>query len=157
MRRYVLAGLALIVVVGFVLCRPGKERFEIAQGYVGPVVVFFSHPQGGSGRTDWGTHVYEIPKNGLLLLKSPAPAGFQAMEWFYMAPDGTRTRIPMADDARPDPSVHDPRVVSFAVFTKDDGRFTWIQANIGRPSDANSFGTPAHFVADGVLDGLRSP
>jgi hypothetical protein len=153
-RTAIIAGLALVV-GGFLWCRPGGQLFEIPEGYTGPVVVFFSHPRGTSPDGHFGTEIYRIPPNGVLLLKTAPPSGIQRQSWAYVGRDGKRTSIASEDDTSPDFSIAEPRV-RMASMTTQDGTFHWIQAQIGRPNDIDSFGPPPHFLVDPIIDDLKA-
>jgi hypothetical protein len=153
-RAAVIAGLVLVA-GGFLWCRPGGEAFELPEGFTGPVVVFFSHPRGTSPGGRFGTQIYRIPASGVLLLKTDPPSGIQLQSWSYVGRDGKRTPIASEDDTRPDFSVAEPRV-RMTSMNAQDGTFHWIQAQIGRPNDISSFGTPPHFLVDPIIEELEA-
>ncbi|HEY4187133.1 MAG TPA: hypothetical protein VGP07_18805 [Polyangia bacterium] len=168
MRRWHLAVVVVVVVVvglAFLWKRPGLERFEIPAGYHGQVVVFFSHPRGVS-RHGWGwTHVYEIPKDGVLFVRDDPPRGFNVQEWLYVDSDGRKTSILSEDSSTPTSTGNETRVRggelrAQTTYTEGDHAraahsYRWIEAQIGRPADETSFGTPAHFVVEQVIEELR--
>jgi uncharacterized protein DUF6843 len=152
--RVIGAAIATSVVGLFLWLQPGSETFLVPQGYSGPVVVFYAHPQGVRAEGRWGARVYRIPSSGLLLLKDSVPGGHPVMEWAFVAPDGTRTPILPEDDVHPDFSITDPRLRMLQTHSTDGGTYRWIQAQVGRPSDPDSFGTPPHFIVDPIVQAL---
>jgi len=156
MKSRVLIGAAVAAgLVGLSLWfRPGSETFLIPQGYSGPVVVFYSHPEGIRAEGSWGARIYRIPPSGVLLLKDSVPRGSPVMQWAFVAPDGTRTPIVPEDDVHPDFSISEPRVRMLQTHSAGDGSYRWVQAQVGRPSDPASFGTPPHFIVDPIVEAL---
>lgn len=148
---YVVGGLALGTAFFFWL-RPGRSVFEVSKGYEGPVVVFYEHPDGVDTPWNWGDHLYRIPQSGVLLVKNPRPARFQITEWLYVDNQGASTEIPLEDDSHPDYTIEYP-VVRQQRFTSGD-HYSHTEAQIGRPSDIDSFGTPPHFLVDDIIDRL---
>jgi hypothetical protein len=155
--RYPVGAALVALVAWFLWMRPGRQIFEVPDGYLGPVVVFFAHPKGISSGGSWGAHVYRIPPSGILLLKDGPPEGFQIQEWAHVGPDGKLTAIPSEDEARPDLSIKEPRVrQSLAISNENEhGKYRWVEARIGRPADIDSFGPPPRVLIDSILQGLK--
>jgi hypothetical protein len=153
LRYAVISSLVVLVGAWFLWARPGRQIFELREGYLGPVVVFFSHPSGVSPGRKWGAHVYRIPPSGVLLLNTGPPEGFQLQEWCYVGADGKLTEIKSEDEAHPDLSIMEPRVRRpFAIANeRDHRRFNWIEARIGRPADIDSFGPPPTLIVDSIV------
>jgi hypothetical protein len=127
-----------------VWCHPGSERFELPDGFMGPVVVYFGHPRGTKSRRNWATLVYRIGKDGILFVKDPAPKGLSLVDWCYVSPDGKLTSIPSEDNVHPDFSIRSPRVRGV------EHHGEWVQAQIGRPSDIDSFGENPHYLVSRI-------
>jgi hypothetical protein len=153
MRRYALAALAAFVLVLFVWWLPTGERFELPEGYAGPVVIFFKHPAGTSPARDWLTKIYRIPSSGMLLVKDDIPDR-AVVEWYYLSKDGKhRTPVRWDDEESPNTTSTEPHIRHFQTHTQ--GEFQWIEASVGRPADPDSFGEKPHYVVDRIKDGMN--
>lgn len=133
--------LVIAVLLSLLACRvQGSITHLVPNGYVGPVVIVFDDPGGTSpGRDERGGIIYEIPPDGVLRLRTPAPeAGLYDVEYFYLRADGTRTRVP----ERADSSVLQVfAVVDGATAPVEDqgSRWTWRAYIVGIPSDRHDW------------------
>lgn len=154
MKKYAAITALTVAVIGWLWFRMAPERYEIPAGYMGPVVVFFGHPDGVRAARDWRTIVYRVPANGILLIKDTMASGFTATEWVYRAADGELTPL-----QRVGPTTG-TQVGLSDVQTHSKGHAEWVQAAVGRSSDPDSFGTNPHFIVSEIIDRLaakRSP
>ena len=78
----------------------GSEIHLLPYGYVGPVIIIFSDPDGITLQTNEdGAVIYEIPPDGILRVNNPAPkAGLYQKTKLYVRPDGPRLEIPFNVD-----------------------------------------------------------
>lgn len=74
-----------------------KEIHLIQEGYKGRVDIIYDHPAGEDAKYENGYQVYEIPKSGMLHLKTGVTEGSykvdEDIKFFYSNKDGTRTQI----------------------------------------------------------------
>jgi hypothetical protein len=70
-----------------------RVDIEVPENYEGPVVIVFESAEGVEIRRGLIRSVYRIPTDGVLRLRSEAPAAVRPRFW-YVKPDGSRIRLP---------------------------------------------------------------
>jgi hypothetical protein len=85
----------LVVTVATMLTASCVRRvdIEVPENYEGPVVIVFGSAEGVEPRGGPLRSVYRIPTDGVLRLRSEAPAAVRPRFW-YVKPDGSRIRLP---------------------------------------------------------------
>lgn len=156
-RAWIPAAITIAAAGIYLYVRPAVELFEVPDGYTGPVVVFYGHPEGTTASWRWGSHVYRVPTTGVLLVGSPAPRTSHDA-WFYVKRDGSRSALTIESGPRRDCPADEPCVRGLASVTEGDqrsGELHWVQASIGRVSQPETFGPPPGAIAARIAARLR--
>lgn len=115
----------------------GSEVHLIPEGFVGPVVILFGVPSGRSApRDEEGAAVFEIPRDGVLLLEQEAPAtGLYRKRFFYVSPSGDRVELPYKTDEDTLQVFADEVGVSEPGRDGGSGSLRWSAYVVGTPAD----------------------
>jgi hypothetical protein len=150
-RRAIVRGAILAASLGLLLawCTPGHMLIEIPDGYRGPVVIFFGHPNGTTPGWNWARRVYRVPEDGVLRIKSKLRWRRWNEEWVFVSGQGTRAPIPSFDDDElRDASI--TRAGKIHNIAASQGDRNWIQALIVVPADRETVHENPHFVVSRV-------
>jgi hypothetical protein len=149
-RWLILAGV-LCALALYLFWNPNGETFLVPAGYVGPVVVAFSHPRGVKRERTIDAYVYRIPSDGILRIKDSQPSGVKMVAWYFVDASGKRTRIP---DYWPEMDRHKLTTPHLCCQEAGGGRgaMSFIHAQIGVPADDNGFFPSAYHVVEAVQE-----
>ncbi|HZM00319.1 MAG TPA: hypothetical protein VFD43_08715 [Planctomycetota bacterium] len=142
-------------------CRGKQAEPEIhliPAGYQGQVVILHDVPDGEPARYEDGARVYPIPPDGVLRSSTPVPDGWwgpDEVRYFYVAEDGTRTRIvddvnssiPDTPESRGDPTV--------GIYFRSFGRISYQGAPCEVALERYSVGTQAFLLDHAPGSGLE--
>jgi hypothetical protein len=102
-------------------------RYDIPAGFTGWVTVEYGVAGAPPLPVEQGTRVITVPASGRVVTSTPQDLGIVHNEFFFVAPDGTRTEIVDADLVAPNAAhrAHPEPVISgFNTGTRPDGART---------------------------------
>jgi len=95
-RQYLFISIFLGLGFVTVACRvtdPADGIYLLPEGFTGGVVIFFDRPDGVMPEMEDGRYVYEIPRDGILKVRSSTGSRFLRRDYYYLSDDGTRRKV----------------------------------------------------------------
>ncbi len=124
---------ATALLAGLLWLARSSQTHRLPQGYVGPVVILFGDPEGGEPQRERLQTLYEIPPNGVLRLRTPAPApGWYLNKYLYVVRGRAPQEIPEEGD--------DDELQVFRGLSGSDGEgLLWKAYIVGTPRERNDW------------------
>jgi Family of unknown function (DUF6843) len=89
--------LSVVGLFTLMACTSNSVTYLLPEGYIGPVFVVFDDQNGEVATQAKGSsEIYRIPPDGVLRLRTTAPAGISTIRFFYVHPDGQLRELPYA-------------------------------------------------------------